>query len=142
MFIFHQQPESALYHCHSPSDEPVRKMRRTQQQSDEDHLHLLDIELTKVAAEDMSLNIESTFDHFVAKVVDIGLLKWRQHNDSSDTFVMNDYSADGNILTSKFVHTTCQKISGSACYSCTCSAMLSCRLSCIATQHQLKMNSK
>jgi hypothetical protein len=102
-------------------DEPFTKVRRLARRPLAATLDIVNNQLSKVEAANMTTHNQTLFEHFSAKLIEIGTLKWRIHSSSSNTFSMNDYSSDGDLLPTHFVHTTREESGGSVMYSCTCS---------------------
>jgi len=66
---------------------------------------ILGLEIAKAPVANMTLYHSSFADNFLAQVLESGVVVWRWHNDSSNTFIFNEYSVDGDIVPTQFVHT-------------------------------------
>ncbi|ELU15140.1 hypothetical protein CAPTEDRAFT_215987 [Capitella teleta] len=74
--------------------------------------------------ENMRKEEVSLFASFSCKLVEVGHLVWRVRSDDFDVFVMNDYSADGDLLPCAFVHIERRCTDMDITFSCSCRSAL------------------
>jgi hypothetical protein len=74
--------------------------------------------------ENMRKEEVSLFSSFSCKLVEVGHLVWRVRSDDFDVFVMNDYSADGDLLPCAFVHVERRCTDMDSTFSCSCRSAL------------------
>jgi len=77
-------------------------------------------EISQIPVANMTVYSSSVFDNFTAQVLECGIVVWRIHTDITDIFVFNEYSNDGDIVVSQFVHTTVENKDNQLIFSCTC----------------------
>ena len=77
-----------------------------------------------------SLITSSTYQHFRAKLVEVGTILWRLHASAKEYFIMSDYGDDGEIIPNSFVEVTYSPQDGIT--HCTCETH--CIISSIASQ--------
>ena len=114
------------YHDDDPVDQCPPKKRRKKQTA-----RLVSVTDKAVfACVDQGLNIEMNcseknrhlYKTFQEQVIDLGIIRWRYHDEEKDICVMNDINpTNGSLLPNGFVHVSCSRGEcGQTIFKCTC----------------------